>query len=154
MGHDDVKVGISPTASFKIALKNQKESLYLGEDQVTELQDVSLKDVVETIVRVERSREEKERLGSGSRIQNQLKSLLTFVERYSKAIDCLVQTSSGLFINPAVLIWGLLRIVLEVFEYAFFLSLCCLFFFHLFLFLHRLFPFSMRIALRIPIRGY
>lgn len=43
-----------------------------------------------------------------------LKGLIAFVDRYAPAIDCLVQTCSGSVINPATLVWGLIRIVLEV----------------------------------------
>jgi hypothetical protein len=74
----------------------------------------SLQDVLATITQIERRREKDGCFASGSPIRRRLESFLVFVERYSGAVDCLVQTTSGSFMNPATLVWGLLRILLEV----------------------------------------
>jgi hypothetical protein len=73
-------------------------------------QQSTLEDVVQAIARVEQQHAAK---SWSRRIGVCLMPLLTFVEQYSKAVDVFVQVSSA-GLSPAGLIWGLLRIVLEV----------------------------------------
>jgi hypothetical protein len=125
MGYDDIHISLKQMDSFQLALENNKQvwdAKHFEESELLSdsLTDVSLQDVLETIVSVEKSRRAKGWLGSGGSSHDRLKYLLAFVERYSKAIDCLVQTSTGSFMNPATMIWGLLRIVMEVSSDIFF----------------------------------
>jgi transcriptional regulator of met regulon len=119
MGYDDIHISLKQMDSFQAALENNKQvwnTKHFEESELLSdsLKDVSLQDVLETIVSVERSRRAKGWLGSGGSSHDRLRYLLAFIERYSKAIDCLVQTSTGSFMNPATMIWGLLRIVMEI----------------------------------------
>lgn len=47
-------------------------------------------------------------------LKERLNPLLTFVDRYAKVFGVLVQVSGGGIVNPAALIWGLLRVLVEV----------------------------------------
>lgn len=76
-------------------------------------QQLSLDGLLEDTARLEqRARYSIHTRPSG--IATRLQGLITFVDRYAPAMDCLVQTCSGSLINPAALVWGLLRILLEV----------------------------------------
>lgn len=95
---------------FEIALEAQQQGH--GLTGVGTIPQCTLQDLFEEIKQVERLH--KERWVSKHRIRSRLGHLVTFVDRYSKAVDCLVQCSSGMGANPAMLVWGLLRVLLEV----------------------------------------
>lgn len=86
---------------------------FIGHD-VSDVEGASLQDVLDAVIKLEQDRQTKRRFGHRGTIRARLSSLLTFVNRYANAVDCLVQTGSGGPMNPAALVWGLLRILLEV----------------------------------------
>ncbi|KAK8112574.1 hypothetical protein PG984_013100 [Apiospora sp. TS-2023a] len=47
-------------------------------------------------------------------VASRIEPLVKFIERYSKAIDSLVQCTDGSVLSPIALIWGGLRVVLEI----------------------------------------
>lgn len=74
---------------------------------------LSLPELLEDVARLEQ--EPKSAIGARTyTITSRLQGVIAFVERYAPAIDCLVQTCSGSVINPATLVWGLIRVLLEV----------------------------------------
>lgn len=97
----------SPSFQLALDLYSQKH----GTNGALDLRECTFQDVLETITRMELGNH---KLASRFRVRSRVNSLVTFVNRYAKAVDCLVQTASGSLINPATLIWGLLRVLLEV----------------------------------------
>lgn len=89
-------------------------SCSLKHHDVSDVTGASLQDVLDSVLKIEQNRRARRKFGTHEAIRTRLSSLLTFVNRYATAVDCLVQTSSGGFMNPAALVWGLLRILLEV----------------------------------------
>lgn len=90
------------------------ESYTQGQEGIDRLrfQQSSLQQLLDTTVLLEK--EHKAKFRSCFNVSARLKSLVAFVERYASAVDFLVQTGSGLALNPAALVWGLLRALLEV----------------------------------------
>jgi hypothetical protein len=95
--------------SFKVAL-----DAFVGQDgeeDISQYQCSTLQDVVAAIAKAEH---EQHSVRLNLKIGARLMPILNFVDRYAKAVDVLVQTTSGSLINPAALVWGLLRVLLEV----------------------------------------
>lgn len=105
---------IAQSPSFNAGLKSYHQRFKLQDGDLSATPKVSAEDILDTFMLVEQSGGTKSRSDFGNKIRNRLKPLLDFLERYSKAIDCLVQGGSGDPISPVSLVWGLLRIVLEV----------------------------------------
>jgi hypothetical protein len=79
----------------------------LSSKERTIFTDASLNDVLLKV----REIDERHTASSKLRCTNQrLEQFLKFLQRYSKAVDCMVQIQP----NPSALIWGLLRMGLEV----------------------------------------
>lgn len=77
---------------------------------------LSLHELLQDVARLEQDAKKHppvKKTGARS-ITSRLQGLIAFVDRYAPAIDCLAQSCSGSLVNPATLVWGLLRIVLEV----------------------------------------
>lgn len=114
---------IKHSPSFKAALEEYHQRFATHNGDTTSLPKTCMRDVLDTISSVEESIKAKSKSRAASGVHTRLKSLLDFINRYSLAIDCLVQGVSGDPISPASLVWGLLRIVLEVrTEYSIFLN--------------------------------
>lgn len=102
-----------PASSASLRLALDEYSKNYGHADSHELHQASLKEVIDGLLQIERKHIASKRFGKGN-LKSRLMGLITFVDRYSAAIDCLVQTCSGFVVNPAALIWGLLRILIEV----------------------------------------
>lgn len=100
-------------SSSTLQLALDEYSKNYGPADSHELHQASLKEVIDDLLRVESKQIESEKLENGN-LKSRLMGLITFVDRYAAAIDCLVQTCSGSLVNPAALIWGLLRVLIEV----------------------------------------
>ncbi|KAI1877911.1 uncharacterized protein JN550_000093 [Neoarthrinium moseri] len=104
-----IQTQVLPSTSFHLALENYSRSQ--DKNNVLGFRECSLQDVLDEITQVESLHEEK--WVSKYRIRSRLNHLISFVDRYAKAVDCLVQTANGSGVNPAAFIWGLLRVLLE-----------------------------------------
>ncbi|KAI1866917.1 hypothetical protein JX265_007493 [Neoarthrinium moseri] len=104
-----IQTQVLPSTSFQLALENYSRSQ--DKNNVLGFRECSLQDVLDEITQVESLHEEK--WVSKYRIRSRLNHLISFVDRYAKAVDCLVQTANGSGVNPAAFIWGLLRVFLE-----------------------------------------
>lgn len=99
------------TKSSQVALDEYVEKY--GSVESFELQQASLKQVIDELLRVEKNQITSKKASNGN-LKSRLIGLITFVDRYAAAMDCLIQTCSGSVVNPAALIWGLIRILIEV----------------------------------------
>lgn len=72
-----------------------------------------MQDVTNAIRDIERDEEKRGEDTQTKKVYHRLQSLLEFIERYSKAINTLVQ-GSGDIASPVSLVWGMLCIVVEV----------------------------------------
>ncbi|KAI1366691.1 hypothetical protein F5Y08DRAFT_300756 [Xylaria arbuscula] len=97
-------------ASLRIALEASAEKYKFVD--VLRVQHTTLQDLLTTTIKLETDHISKQK--SGIDVRRRLSSLISFVERYASALDCLVQTGSGFALNPAALAWGLMKILLEL----------------------------------------
>ncbi|KAI0473906.1 hypothetical protein GGR56DRAFT_696525 [Xylariaceae sp. FL0804] len=119
----------SSESSFQVALETCLSKY--GPEDILHLQRCSLQDVFDSIARLERDRRASRNRNGTTRsvaVKARLMSLISFVDRYAAAVDCLTQGSTGGLVNPAALIWGLVRVLLEVVSSAatYFSSVLCL----------------------------
>jgi hypothetical protein len=96
---------------FQIAFERFR--INLGQEEETSLTPASLADVA---VEVENLRRRYDELGGRNKPFSHLERFIAFLQRHSRAVDSMVQAKA----NPYALIWGILRVVLEVcFPHAF-----------------------------------
>lgn len=104
-------LGVSQSTSLQLAIETYCTKYGAAGWSIS--RQCSLQELFEDVARLEQERKGS-RIAGGSNIRTRVIGLITFVERYAPAIDCLVQTGSGSVINPAALVWGLVRVLLEV----------------------------------------